>query len=76
MRSYLRSNTNEEDVHDPHWHGQTVVSSHMRADTVFLDPLAMIVADMVPRKEGTWLFHCHVNEYYMGGMVALFQVLP
>ena len=36
------------------------------------DPLVMIVADMVPRKEGTWLFHCHVNEHYMGGMVALF----
>ena len=76
VRWYLLSNTNEEDVHDPHWHGQTVVSYHMRADTVYLDPLAMIVADMVPRKEGTWLFHCHVNEHYMGGMVALFQVLP
>lgn len=76
VRWYLLSNSNEEDVHDPHWHGQTVVSYHMRADTVFLDPLAMIVADMVPQKEGTWLFHCHVNEHYQGGMVALFQVLP
>jgi len=76
VRWYLLSNTNEEDVHDPHWHGQTVISYHMRVDTVYLDPLAMIVADMVPEKEGTWLFHCHVNEHFMGGMVALFQVLP
>jgi len=76
VRWYLLSNTNEEDVHDPHWHGQTVVSYQMRADTVYLDPLAMIVADMVPRTEGKWLFHCHVNEHYQGGMVALFQVLP
>ncbi len=76
VRWYLLSNTNEEDVHDPHWHGQTVVWYHMRADTVFLDPLAMSVADMIPQKEGTWLFHCHVSEHYMGGMVARFQVVP
>jgi hypothetical protein len=76
VRWYLLSNSNEEDVHDPHWHGQTVTSYHMRADTVFLDPLAMVVADMIPQKEGTWLFHCHVNDHYLGGMVALFQVLP
>lgn len=76
VRWYLLSNNNEEDVHDPHWHGQTVVSYGMRADTVFLDPLAMIVADMVAQSEGTWLFHCHVNEHLVGGMVALFQVLP
>jgi manganese oxidase len=76
VRWYLLSNNNEEDVHDPHWHGQTVLSYRMRADTVYLDPLAMIVADMVPLQVGTWLFHCHVNEHLTGGMVALFQVLP
>jgi FtsP/CotA-like multicopper oxidase with cupredoxin domain len=76
VRWYLLSNNNEEDVHDPHWHGQTVVSYRMRADTVYLDPLAMIVADMVPQQEGKWLFHCHVNEHLTGGMVGLFQVLP
>jgi manganese oxidase len=76
VRWYLLSNSNEEDVHDPHWHGQTVLSYHVRADTVYLDPLAMITADMVPEKEGTWLFHCHVNDHYMGGMVGTFQVLP
>lgn len=76
VRWYLLSNNNEEDVHDPHWHGQTLLSYHMRADTVFLDPLSMTVADMIPEREGTWLFHCHVSEHYKGGMVALFQVLP
>jgi len=76
VRWYLLSNNNEEDVHDPHWHGQTVISYRMRADTVFLDPLSMAVADMIPQSEGTWLFHCHVNEHYKGGMAALFQVLP
>jgi FtsP/CotA-like multicopper oxidase with cupredoxin domain len=76
VRWYLLSNNNEEDVHDPHWHGQTVVSYRTRADTVYLDPMAMIVADMVPQQEGTWLFHCHVNEHLVGGMAALFQVVP
>jgi FtsP/CotA-like multicopper oxidase with cupredoxin domain len=52
------------------------MSYRMHADTVYLDPLAMIVADMVPLQVGTWLFHCHVNEHLTGGMVALFQVLP
>lgn len=76
VRWYLLSNNNEEDVHDPHWHGQTVLSYRMRVDTVYLDPLAMVVADMVPQQEGTWLFHCHVNEHLVGGMAARFQVVP
>ena len=76
VRWYMLANNNEEDVHDPHWHGQTVLSYHMRADTVFLDPLSMTVADMIPQEEGTWLLHCHVSEHYKGGMAALFQVLP
>ena len=67
---------NEDDVHTPHWHGQTVISNHMRMDTVFLTPMGMGVADMVPNNVGTWLFHCHVNEHFEGGMQALFRVLP
>ena len=51
-------------------------SYRMRADTVYLDPMAMVVADTVPQTEGTWLFHCHVNEHLVGGMAALFRVAP
>jgi FtsP/CotA-like multicopper oxidase with cupredoxin domain len=36
----------------------------------------MASADMVPDSEGIWLFHCHVNDHYVGGMVGLYQVLP
>jgi hypothetical protein len=50
VRWCLLSSTSEEHVHDPHWHEQTVVSHHVRADRAFLDPLAMIVADMIPGK--------------------------
>jgi FtsP/CotA-like multicopper oxidase with cupredoxin domain len=76
VRWYLFANSNEDDVHTPHWHGQTVVVDHMRADMVHLEPMMMMVADMVPDNVGTWLFHCHVNEHIKGGMQALFTVQP
>jgi len=76
VRWYLLSNSNEDDVHNAHWHGNTVISAGMRTDTVFLGPMSMAVADMIPDNEGIWLFHCHVNDHLTGGMVALYQVLP
>lgn len=76
VRWYLLSNSNEEDIHMAHWHGNTVTWNSMRMDTVFLGPMAMAVADMKPDSEGTWLFHCHVNDHYNGGMIARYQVLP
>jgi FtsP/CotA-like multicopper oxidase with cupredoxin domain len=76
VRWYLLSNSNEDDVHMAHWHGNTVVWNKMRMDSLFLGPMAMATADMVPDSEGTWLFHCHVNDHFIGGMVGLYQVLP
>jgi FtsP/CotA-like multicopper oxidase with cupredoxin domain len=76
VRWYLMSNGNEEDIHMAHWHGNNVVWNNMRMDTLFLGPMAMASADMVPDSEGTWLFHCHVGDHYVGGMIARYQVLP
>jgi manganese oxidase len=76
VRWYLFSNGNEDDVHTPHWHGQTVTYMHMRMDMVSLLPMTMISADMEPDTVGTWLLHCHVNEHLEGGMVARFTVTP
>jgi len=76
IRWYLLSNSNEDDVHMAHWHGNTVVWNKMRMDSVFLGPMAMVSADMVPDDIGTWLFHCHVNDHFNGGMLGLYQVLP
>jgi manganese oxidase len=76
VRWYLLANSNEDDVHAVHWHGQTVISNHMRTDVVNLGPMTMAVADMVPENVGTWLLHCHVNEHLRGGMTALFTVAP
>ena len=76
VRWYLMANSNEDDVHAPHWHGQTVLANSMRTDTLSLGPMMMMVADMVPDNPGTWLFHCHVNDHYAGGMYALYKVTP
>ncbi len=76
VRWYLLSNSNEDDVHMAHWHGNNVVWNSMRMDTVFLGPMAMATADMVPDNEGIWLFHCHVNDHYNNGMIGRYQVLP
>jgi FtsP/CotA-like multicopper oxidase with cupredoxin domain len=76
VRWYLLSNGNEDDIHTPHWHGQTVTFMHMRMDMVNLLPMTMLTADMVPDTEGTWLFHCHVADHLDGGMVARFTVTP
>ena len=76
VRWYLLANDNEDDLHMPHWHGNTVLSNRMRMDSTFLGPMGMSTVDMVPDNVGTWLFHCHVNDHLRGGMVALYQVLP
>lgn len=76
VRWYLMANSNEDDVHAPHWHGQTVLSNSMRTDMLNLGPMMMMVADMVPDNPGTWLFHCHVDEHLDNGMYALFKVEP
>jgi manganese oxidase len=76
VRWYLLANSNDDDVHAPHWHGQTVTFNDMRTDTVHLVPMTTVVADMEPDNPGTWLFNCQVNEHVEGGMAALFTVTP
>jgi manganese oxidase len=76
VRWYVFANSNDEDVHAPHWHGQTALANHMRTDTLALVPMGMVVADMLADNVGTWLFHCHMNEHFTAGMHALFTVTP
>jgi len=79
VRWYLFANSNEVeawDIHTPHWHGETVTVGHMRMDMVMLNPMMTQVADMVPDNIGTWMFHCHMNGHFEGGMRTLFRVDP
>jgi len=43
---------------------------------IMLTPMMTAVTDMVPDNPGVWLFHCHMNGHFGGGMYARFQVLP
>jgi hephaestin len=36
----------------------------------------MITADMVPDAPGIWLYHCHVSDHMLAGMVARYEVKP
>ncbi|MDJ0339140.1 multicopper oxidase domain-containing protein [Cryobacterium sp. PH31-O1] len=76
VRWYLMGMGTEVDLHTPHWHGNTVVALGMRTDVVSLLPASMMIADMVPDDEGTWLFHCHVNDHITAGMLTRYRVAP
>jgi FtsP/CotA-like multicopper oxidase with cupredoxin domain len=73
VRWYLMASTHFE-FHSPHWHGNVVISNHMRTDVAALLPMGMAVADMVPDNPGTWLFHCHVSDHLRMGMQAMYTV--
>ncbi len=74
VRWYLMGMGTEVDLHTPHWHGHTVTIMGMRTDVANLLPATMQTADMVPDDPGTWLYHCHVNDHILAGMLALYRV--
>jgi FtsP/CotA-like multicopper oxidase with cupredoxin domain len=74
VRWYMLDIGNEVDLHTPHWHGQTVLFMGSRMDMVELLPGSMKTADMAPDDPGAWLFHCHVDDHIIAGMLALFTV--
>ncbi len=45
---YVFSSTNDFHFHTPRWHGNTLLINRMRTDVTSIDPMAMVVADMVP----------------------------
>lgn len=76
VRWYVVGMGTETDLHTPHWHGNTLLTDGMRTDMAELLPMSMKVFDMYPDNPGTWLFHCHVNDHIMTGMLSLYTVEP
>jgi len=76
VRWYMLGMGTEVDLHTPHWHGNTGTWAGMRTDVIELLPASMKVFEMTPDADGTWLFHCHVNDHIDAGMLALFTVNP
>jgi FtsP/CotA-like multicopper oxidase with cupredoxin domain len=77
VRWYVFGLGTEVDLHTPHWHGNTVLTrGGMRSDMLDLLPGDMMVADMTPDDPGLWLYHCHVNDHILAGMMARYRVTP
>jgi hephaestin len=74
VRWYLMGMGTEVDLHTPHWHGNTLLINGMRTDVTGLLPATMMMGDMEPDDPGTWLYHCHVNDHILAGMLALYKV--
>ncbi|EGD81661.1 ferroxidase [Salpingoeca rosetta] len=76
VRWYLFSFGNQQDLHTPHWHGNTLVHRGHRVDVLQLLPAYITVADMEPMNPGMWMFQCHVTHHIHGGMYGAYYVEP
>jgi len=76
VRWYLLTLGDSNNIHTPHWHGNTVVESGRTVDVLDLAAGQSKTVDMVPDNPGIWLFHCHFSDHMAGGMVARYKVEP
>jgi len=76
VRWYLATLGDVNNFNTPNWHGNNVLQNGHRTDVLALSPAQMETVDMVPDNPGTWLFHCHISDHMMGGMVTRYEVLP
>lgn len=76
VRWYVTTLGDFNNAHSPHWHGNTVMVAGQRTDVLNVISAQMITADMIPDATGTWLFHCHISDHMLAGMVARYRVDP
>ncbi len=74
VRWYVATLGDFNNAHTPHWHGNTVLVAGQRTDVVSVVSAQMITADMVPDAPGIWLYHCHISDHMLAGMMARYQV--
>lgn len=76
VRWYVVTLGDGNNVHTAHWHGNDVIQNGHRTDVVALSPAQMETVDMVPDNPGIWLYHCHISDHMLAGMMARYQVEP
>jgi FtsP/CotA-like multicopper oxidase with cupredoxin domain len=74
VRWYVATLGDFNNAHTPHWHGNTVTVAGQRTDVLNILSAQMVTADMVPDAPGIWLFHCHISDHMLAGMMARYQV--
>jgi FtsP/CotA-like multicopper oxidase with cupredoxin domain len=83
-RSYVLELVNDTVWHHPmHLHGHsfriisrngTSTAHREWGDTVLLDPRERAEIAFVADNPGDWMFHCHILEHQVGGMMGVFRV--
>ena len=83
-RSYIIRMTNASAWHHPiHFHGHSfrVISRNGAftpymewQDTVLMSPRETVEIALVADNPGDWMFHCHILEHMIGGMMGVIRV--
>jgi manganese oxidase len=76
VRWYIGTLGDFNNAHTPHWHGNTVLVAGQRTDVLVVTSAQMVTADMIPDMPGIWLYHCHISDHMLAGMVARYEVKP
>jgi FtsP/CotA-like multicopper oxidase with cupredoxin domain len=76
VRWYVATLGDFFNAHTPHWHGNTVMVAGQRTDVIAVTSAQMVTADMVPENPGIWLYHCHISDHMLAGMVGRYEVDP
>ena len=54
--------------------GTRCSSRGRRTDVLAVTSAQMETADMVPDAPGIWLYHCHISDHMLAGMVTRYEV--
>ena len=84
-RSYLLTIRNDTAWwHPMHLHGHSfrvlrrngnAVPHHRWADTVLVSPREAVDIAFVADNPGNWMFHCHVTDHQVSGLMTVFRVM-
>lgn len=74
VRWYVATLGDFNNAHSPHWHGNTVTVGGQKTDVLSIISAQMITADMLAAYPGIWLYHCHISDHMLAGMIARYQV--
>lgn len=62
------------DFHTFHVHGHRWITADGPRDTQTVGPAESFKVRWVEDAPGTWLYHCHVEDHMMRGMIGIYQV--
>jgi FtsP/CotA-like multicopper oxidase with cupredoxin domain len=63
-----------KEFHVFHLHGHRWQSGGRFVDTEIVGPATSLTLDYIEDRPGKWLYHCHVFDHMMGGMVVYYVV--